>query len=236
MSYADLTQEELIAAYKVASSSFAQAEGMEKGIKVILNAAYGATSNEYFRFYDDRLAEAITLSGQLSVRWIARVLNAFLNRTLGTEGRDYAIALDTDSCYLNLEDVVARACEVENVQDIVAWLDKLSKQRITPVINQGFQELAELMNAFEQKMHMKREGIANKAIWTAKKRYIMNLYNEEGVAFDEPEVKIVGIEAVRSTTPEVCRDQIKEALRVIMNEGEPQAVAFIEVSKSTATR
>lgn len=225
--YSSLSNDELVAAYKRAGADFAKAEGMEKGIKVILNAAYGATSNEYFRFFDDRLAEAITLSGQLSVRWVAGELNAFLNHTLGTEGVDYAIALDTDSCYLNLEAVVARACKLNDTHDIVNWVDKLAEKRIQPVIDRAYEELARMMNAFDQKMKMKRETIANKGIWVAKKRYILNSYNDEGVAYEEPEIKITGIEAVRSTTPEVCREKIKDALRVVMNEGESATTAFI---------
>jgi len=76
--------------------------------KVCLNSAYGALGNEYFRFFDIRQATAITTSGQLSIRWIENKLNAYMNRILKTKDKDYAIASDTDSIYLSLNELQQR--------------------------------------------------------------------------------------------------------------------------------
>jgi len=199
--------------------------------KVQLNSAYGALGNEYFRFFDLRQAEAITLSGQLSIRWIENKLNGYMNRLLNTEDVDYVIASDTDSIYLNLgplvEKVYGEKARATATEKIVDFVDRVCQQKLEPFIDKSYQELADYMNAYDQKMQMKREVIANKGIWTAKKRYILNVYDSEGVRFSEPKLKMMGIEAVKSSTPMSCREKIKEALKIVMNGNENQLQEFI---------
>ena len=198
--------------------------------KVQLNSAYGALGNQYFRFFDTRQAEAITLSGQLAIRWIEKKLNSYLNKLLKTEDIDYVIASDTDSVYVNLGPLVhmiyASKGETK-VETIVDFIDKACTEKLEPFIERSYQELANYMNAFDQKMHMKREVIANKGIWTAKKRYILNVYDSEGVRFAEPKLKMMGIEAVKSSTPMSCRTKIKEALKIVMDGTETELHEFI---------
>lgn len=186
--------------------------------KIQLNSAYGALANEYFRWFNFNHAEAITTSGQLSIRWIEKKMNLFMNRLMKTEGRDYVIASDTDSIYINMGAVV-KALNVDDKSDheICKMIDKFSEQKIIPYMEQSYIELADMMAAYQQKMQMKRETIANKAIWKAKKMYIMNALDIEGVVYKEPKLKLQGIEAVRSSTPQVCRDNIMNAIKVIMN-------------------
>jgi len=198
--------------------------------KIQLNSAYGAIGNQYFRYYNLQNAEAITLSGQLSIRWIEKKMNAYLNKILKTDGEDYVIAADTDSIYLNLGpfvDKVYRGREKTNDR-IVAFLDKVCQVEFEKFIEGSYKELAEYVNAFDQKMFMKRETIADKGIWTAKKRYILNAWDIEGVRFTEPKLKIMGIEAVKSSTPAPCRQKIKDALKVIMTKTNDDLIQFIE--------
>jgi DNA polymerase elongation subunit (family B) len=199
--------------------------------KVQLNSAYGALGNEYFRFFDLRQAEAITLSGQLSIRWIENKLNGYMNKLLNTEEVDYVVASDTDSIYLNLgplvEKVYGEKTRSTATEKIVDFVDRVCQQKLEPFIDKSYQELADYMNAYDQKMFMKREVIANKGIWTAKKRYILNVYDSEGVRFAEPKLKMMGIEAVKSSTPMSCREKIKEALKIVMNGNESQLQEFI---------
>ena len=198
--------------------------------KVQLNSAYGALGNQYFRFFDIRQAEAITLSGQLSIRWIEMKLNGYLNKLLKSEGVDYVIASDTDSVYVNLGPLVDMVYGSKNqaqIEKIVDFIDKACTEKIEPFIDKSYQELADYMNAFDQKMQMKREVIANKGIWTAKKRYILNVYDSEGVRFAEPKLKMMGIEAVKSSTPMSCRDKIKESLKIVMNGDEQKFQEFV---------
>jgi len=198
--------------------------------KIQLNSAYGAIGNQYFRYYNLANAEAITLSGQVSIRWIENKMNQYLNTILKTEGEDYVIASDTDSIYLNLGGLVDGVYKGREKTDesVVRFLDKVCQTKFEPFIEGSYQELAEYVGAYEQKMIMKRENIANKGIWTAKKRYILNVFNSEGVQYAEPKLKVMGIECVKSSTPGACRDKIKECLKVIMNDGEEAAQDFIK--------
>jgi DNA polymerase elongation subunit (family B) len=197
--------------------------------KVQLNSAYGAIGNQYFRFFDIRMAEAITLSGQLSIRWMERKINDYLNKLLKTKDEDYVIAGDTDSLYIRFDNLVDSVFGNEEVETekVINFLDKVAQQKIEPFIDKSYQELADVMNAYEQKMFMAREVIADKGIWTAKKRYILNVYDNEGVRYAEPKLKMMGIETVKSSTPAVCRSALKEAIDVIMNQDEQSAQDYI---------
>jgi DNA polymerase elongation subunit (family B) len=198
--------------------------------KISLNSAYGAIGNQYFRYYKLENAEAITLSGQVAIRWIEAKLNKYMNKILKTEDVDYVIASDTDSIYLHMGPLVESVYKgrEKTTESIISFLDKVSKVELEKYIEGCYQELAEYMNAYEQKMQMKRENIADRGIWTAKKRYIMNVWDSEGVRYSEPKLKIMGIEAVKSSTPAPCRKMIKDALKLMMSGTEDDVIKFIE--------
>ena len=197
--------------------------------KIALNSAYGAIGNQYFRYFDVRHAEGITMAGQLTIRWIERDVNEFLNKLLKTKSVTYVVASDTDSIYIRLGEVVNKIFkDKSDTRKIVRIMDKFCNETIQPEIDKSFDKLAKYVNAYEQKMIMKREVIANKGIWTAKKRYILNVYNDEGVELKQPKLKIMGIEAVKSSTPAPCRAKIKEALNLIMTKDESALIQFIE--------
>jgi len=197
--------------------------------KIQLNSAYGAIGNQYFRYYNLANAEAITLSGQVSIRWIEGKVNQYLNKLLKTEDHDYVIASDTDSIYICLDLLVRSVFNDPDIskERIVNFLDTACKERIEPFIDRSYKELADYVGAYEQKMFMKRENIANKGIWTAKKRYILNVWDSEGVRYEKPKLKIMGLEAVKSSTPAACRTAIRDCMTVIMNKDEEQAQEFI---------
>ena len=196
--------------------------------KIQLNSAYGAIGNEWFRYFNVDMAEAITLSGQLSIRWIADKLNEFMNKTVGTEDYDYVVASDTDSVYLRLGNLVDKVCLGRTKQQIVDFLNKASEEIILPFIKKQYDELATTMNAYDNKMIMDRECIADKGVWTAKKRYMMRVHDSEGVRYEEPKTKIMGIETTRSSTPQVVRDSLKEAINLILTSDENTVISFIE--------
>jgi DNA polymerase elongation subunit (family B) len=193
---------------------------LQMAMKIALNSAYGAVGNAYFRYFDLRIAEGITTSGQLSIRWMSNKLNGLMNKTLKTTDVDYVIAIDTDSIYLSLENLVETTCVGKTTEQKIKYMDKVCEQVFQPFIDKGYQELAEYMNAYEQKMQMKREVLADKGIWTAKKRYILNVHNSEGVQYAEPKVKVMGLEMVKSSTPSVIRDKLKDSLQVILHQDE----------------
>jgi len=212
----------------------ARCNNIQMARKIQLNSAYGAIGNQYFRYYKLANAEAITLSGQVSIRWIENKMNAYLNNILSTEEVDYVIASDTDSIYLNLGPLVDKflASKSGDKTTVVGLLDKICQEKLEPFIESSYQELADYVSAYEQKMFMKRENIAERGIWTAKKRYILNVWDSEGVRYADPKLKIMGLEAVKSSTPAPCRTMIKEAINIIMNGTEDDVIKYIEDSRT----
>jgi DNA polymerase elongation subunit (family B) len=215
---------------KELEKEIARCNNIQMAKKISLNSAYGAIGNQYFRYYKLENAEAITLSGQVSIRWIETKMNAYINKLLKTEDVDYVIASDTDSIYLNMGPVVDAVFKgrEKTTESIVSFLDKVASLELEKYIEGSYQELADYVNAYDQKMQMKRENIADRGIWTAKKRYILNVWNSEGVAYTEPKLKMMGIEAVKSSTPAPCRQMIKDGLKLMMSGTEEQVIEFID--------
>jgi len=206
----------------------ARYDNLQLAKKVSLNSAYGAMGSQYFRFYDLRQALAVTLAGQLSIRWIENKINGYMNNLLKTQDVDYVIASDTDSIYLRLGELVDKVYTKEkDTGKVIAFMDKVCEDKLQPFIDQSYQELASYVNAFAQKMQMKREGLSNKGVWTAKKRYILNVYNNEGVQYSEPHMKIMGLEVVKSSTPAFIRERMKETIRLIINTDEETVQSYI---------
>ena len=205
-------------------------ENIQLAKKISLNSAYGAIGNNWFRYFNLRNAEAITTSGQLAIRWIEKALNIYLNKIIGTENKDYVIASDTDSVYITFDALVRKSFKNGNppTDSIVNFLDKIATNKIEPFIDVSYQALAKMVNAYDQKMVMKREVIADKGIWTAKKRYILSCWDIEGVRYKDPKLKMMGIEAVKSSTPAPCRDKIKGAMNIIMTGDEKMLNTFIQ--------
>ncbi len=212
------------------SAEIAKLDNMQMAKKIQLNSAYGALGNQYFRWFDIRYAESITLSGQLSIRWAEKHVNDWMNKTLGTEGEDYVIACDTDSMYITLDRLVDKTFEgkTPTTDNIIDWMDRAAEKIIEPYIDKVYNKLATYMNAYEQKMFMKREALADKGIWTAKKRYALHVFDLEGTRFKEPYMKIMGLETQRSSVPLICRDNMKKAIRIIMEQDQNSLLDFVE--------
>ena len=215
---------------KALEKEIARCNNIQMARKIQLNSAYGAIGNQYFRYYKLVNAEAITLSGQVSIRWIENKMNGFLNKILQTEEVDYVIASDTDSIYLNMGPLVDKflSHKSDDKTKVVQLLDKICEDKLEPFIEQSYTELADYVSAYEQKMIMKRENISERGIWTAKKRYILNVWNSEGVQYSEPKLKMMGIEAVKSSTPAPCRTMIKDGLKLMMSGTEEEVIDFID--------
>ena len=215
---------------KALEKEIARCNNIQMARKIQLNSAYGAIGNQYFRYYKLVNAEAITLSGQVSIRWIENKMNGFLNKILQTEEVDYVIASDTDSIYLNMGPLVDKflSHKSDDKTKVVELLDKICEDKLEPFIEHSYTELADYVSAYEQKMIMKRENISERGIWTAKKRYILNVWNSEGVQYSEPKLKMMGIEAVKSSTPAPCRTMIKDGLKLMMSGTEEEVIDFID--------
>jgi DNA polymerase elongation subunit (family B) len=219
---------------KALEKEIARCNNIQMARKIQLNSAYGAIGNQYFRYFKLANAEAITLSGQVSIRWIEEKINKYLNKILKTDDVDYVIASDTDSIYLNMGPLVETVYEgrEKTTESVVSFLDKVAQVELEKHIESCYQELADYVNAYDQKMQMKRENIADRGIWTAKKRYILNVWDSEGVRYEEPKLKMMGIEAVKSSTPAPCRQMIKDGLKLMMSGTEEQVIEFIDKCRS----
>ena len=211
------------------TKEIARYNNIQMAKKISLNSAYGAIGNEHFRYYRLANAEAITLSGQVSIRWIENRMNQYLNKLLSTDKEDYVIASDTDSIYLNLGPLVNKffGNKSGDKAAVVTILDKICQEKLEPFIERSYQELADYVSAYDQKMQMKRENIADRGIWTAKKRYILNVWDSEGVRYKEPKMKIMGLETARSSTPAYFRDKLYAAFKIIIGKTNDELINFI---------
>lgn len=206
----------------------ASLKAKQQAYKILANSGYGALANKYFTFFSIDLAMSITLSGQLSIKWVAKALNEFMNELMETEGKDYIIAVDTDSNYLNCGPLVDKLFPNETDKTkIINFLDKFAETKCQAVIDKAFSELAKKMNAFDPCLKMKREAIAEAGLWTGKKRYCLNVLDDEGVRFEKPKMKATGLEVKRSSVPEICRKALSDCLEIILTKTEDDLVAYV---------
>lgn len=205
----------------------ARYENQQMAIKILLNSLYGALGNKYFRYFDLRVAEGITLTGQTVIRWAERSVNEFMNKIVGTTNKDYVIAIDTDSVYVNFGPLVDKYVKDNQVDNIA----QICKDQFEPMLEKSYQKLYETFNCYMPRMEMDREAIADRGIWTAKKRYILNVHDNEGVRYAEPKLKIMGIEAIKSSTPSACRDALKALFKVIVTGDESATQKAIQTFK-----
>ena len=224
--------------YAVLTRQIAAYHNQQLVRKVNLNSSYGAIGSNYFRYYDVDMAEAVTLTGQFVIRDVAKAVNAYLNKLFKTS-EDYIVASDTDSIYVCLERVVNKYKEhkpTASMSNCVTMLDQFCADRIEPVLVKSFASIAEYLHVAVPCLTMGREVIANKGVWTAKKRYILNVCDNEGVTYREPRLKIMGIEAVKSSTPAVCREMITDVLKLFMNQTQEDVWAYIKAQREVFGR
>lgn len=220
--------------YYAIEREIAHAENMQLAIKILLNSLFGASGNRFFRYYAIEIAESITISSQYVIQWAEKHINGYLNKILNTNNEDYVIAIDTDSTYVAFDKLVRAVFgEVDRkdeaqVSKVIDFLDKVSKKIESEVLAPAFEQLAINTNSFDNRIVMKREAIADRGIWTAKKRYILNVRDNEGVRYTEPELKVMGIEAIKSSTPAICREAFLELFKILINGSELETREYIE--------
>lgn len=203
--------------------------------KVNLNSAYGALGSNYFRFFDVDMAEAVTLSGQLTIQLIAKDVNAFLNKIFKTKNEDFIIASDTDSIYVRLEklaDIFQSKKPNASTKEIALMMKEFGDAQLQPLINKTFERLATYLNVANPCMSMAREVIADKGVWTAKKRYMMNvLIKDKTESFEEPKLFVKGIETQRSSTPAYAKKILKRGIELMLRGTELELQTHITKSR-----
>ena len=213
---------------QIADRTITKLNTQQMAIKIMMNSLYGALGNRWFRYYDVRMAEAVTTCGQVAIRWAEKAVNKYMNELLGTD-EDYVIAIDTDSLYINFAPMVEKMGLGEDKTKTVNVLHEIVEQKFEKVVAAAYEELAQYTNAYENKMVMEREVIADVGVWTAKKRYVLNVHDNEGVRYATPQLKIMGIEAVKSSTPASCRDALKGLFKVMMTQTEKDTQKAIQL-------
>jgi DNA polymerase elongation subunit (family B) len=223
--YADTGNEEL-------QKEISRLNNLQMAMKILLNSAYGACGNPWFRYYDLRIAGGITISGQLSIRWIANKLNEMFNGLMKNDITDRIVLIDTDSVVLTVEDLIDKFYPNKTDEQTIRFMDRFAEDKIQPFINKSYQELADYMNAYEQKMVMKRENLVDTMISVSKKRYFMSVHNSEGVQYKEPKLKIMGLQMVKSSTPAVIRDKLRDSLKTILYGSESDVQQYCDKIKT----
>jgi len=203
-------------------------ENKQMATKILLNSLYGAMGNRWFRYFDLMVAEGVTTTGQAVIQHGEKAVNKFLQKAMGDD-KDRVIAMDTDSLYVGVGDIVNKFCK----DNPIDFLNKFGEEAIEPVLKKAYDKFAEDSNAYKNRMVMGREVIADRGIWTAKKRYILNVFDNEGVRYAKPKLKVMGIEAVKSSTPMICRDAMKEMFKIIVQGDEKKTQDAIKTFKDT---
>lgn len=210
---------------KKLENEIATMDNQQMAIKILMNSLYGALANKYFRYFDQKIAEGVTTSGQRAIKTAEKAVNDEMQEILGTKD-DYVVAIDTDSVYINMSQLV----KMHNPKNPVNFLDAVC-EHFENKIEEAYAALAEETGAYENRMVMKREVIADRGIWMAKKRYILNVHDSEKVRYAEPKLKMMGIEAIKSSTPQIVRERMKECFKVIIEGTEDDTQAFVRKFK-----
>lgn len=228
--FTNLSDDELLKLYENKKKEASQLHNKQMSIKILLNSLYGACANPYFIYFRPTIASSITKTGQLSVMWAEKAINEYINRVLKTENVDYVLYCDTDSVYVNFAPLLEKTFGDKKItlEQGEAFIDKVCQSRISEVISRGYDDLSQTLNSYRQAMSMKREKINNRGLFIAKKRNILSTLNSEGVHYSIPKISVTGVEAVRSTTPAICRKKMMEGYEIIMNKTEKDLQQFVE--------
>jgi DNA polymerase elongation subunit (family B) len=203
-------------------------------LKVRINSAYGAIGNQHFRFYKREMAEAITLTGQVLLKLIDEMSNSLINNIVGNETPvDYVVAQDTDSNYIVLNDIVKKFVKKgATTEETIEFLDRYHKKYIAPEIKRVTDDMQNDMNVYEHRLKFVRDVIADEGIFLAKKRYALQVWDAEGVRYDKPDLKVMGIESVKSSTPQFCKGKINHSISIILNGGNEELISYIKESRN----
>ncbi len=230
--YSHLSDEELKKQYEIINKEVAKYNNFQLAKKILMNSLYGAMGNEGFRFFDPRIAEGITISGQYFIRSVGNSIDSYISK-LTKSAEPSTFYQDTDSCYVTLQPIVEKFVLPKmgadyDVHKVIDAMDKISNEKITPAINAACDDIAKYTNSLKQLMNFKREALADRGVWTGKKKYALNVYDNEGVRYSEPKTKVMGLEIVRSSTPAPIRKMLKDAVKIVLEGSEKDLQSKID--------
>lgn len=190
---------------------------LQLALKVLNNSGYGAISQSGFIFFDNRIAEGITMTGRYIIQYVSFHFNKRLNDFFKTNAVNYIAYMDTDSSMFAVGNIVQKYYGDKTPEQIVEALDVLMEKHLRVFINEATDKIAEEQNYFKKTIFFKREKICSSGFWVAPKKYALKVYDNEGVRYKEPDYAITGIEVVRSSTPEMARKALKECVIHVIN-------------------
>lgn len=214
--------------YIAISNKITQLNNLQLAVKILINSCFGASANPHFRYFRQAIAEGITTTGQLAIQWGAKALNNTLNQINKTKDVDYVILIDTDSIVISLETLVENMCQGKTTEQKIAYIEKTCNQFFQQKMENAFEQLADYTNAYQQKIVSKTENIIDVMLAVSKKRYVMSVHNSEGVQYKEPQLKIMGLQMVKSSTPMAIRTKLKQSLDVILRGSQHDVQKFVE--------
>ena len=217
--------------YKRISNLISKFNNEQMAFKIAMNSLYGALGNAFFRYYTLENARAVTLSGQYIIISVGEFVKLKLDKMFKMD-YPWVIYQDTDSIYLSLEPIVDKFYSDKEFKEIVPVLSKICKEKIDPIINECCDDLQAYTHVKRNCISFKLEGISSNGFWTGKKRYALNVYENEGVVYNEPKIKIMGLEVVKSSTPLVIRDKLRSSVGLILNGTEEDIQNFVSEVKS----
>lgn len=229
-----MSDQELVEYLKLCDTKALQYKIEQESLKVLANGLYGAFGSKYFRYFNVDCAEAVTLSGQTTIDAAQNFFND-LAAGLSNSVKDRIFTVDTDSCFLDVSDIVARIKDKMpgggTEKEIVKFLDKLGETKFNETMEAGFAALQAKQNAYVNRLSMKREKIG-KCITVAKKRYVAKVFVNEDVWYEEPDISITGLESARSDVPKWCRDKLADTYGMLFDLSETTVQKHIADVKS----
>lgn len=204
-------------------------DATQNALKLIMNSFYGAYGNKHFRYFDIDIAEGITITGRVFIQYVIKKTNLYLNELFNTNNIDYVVFSDTDSMGITLLELIKqRGAENLPIKERIQLMDQFTEAHIKPFIDGLCKKFADYFNCTTLSVYdMKREVLADVGIWRKKKNYIMQIYDNEGVKYDPPELKVRGIQIRRSDTPIICRNAMEKCVDVLLNKSESELQGFI---------
>lgn len=205
---------------------------LQNALKVKINSLYGFLGNKFSRYYQVELAEGVTITSQLVLKNGADEVSKIISQYSGCKYEDVLIYGDTDSIYYSMESIVNKHMSGKPTEFIVDKLNQFHLAKIKPKIDDRINGLQQKLNCYIEQIKFVRDIISDISIFIAKKKYICSVWDAEGTRYKEPEIKLMGIESVKTSTPMFCRIAISDSIKTILYGTESEFHQFIKDTKS----
>lgn len=233
-----LSNEELENLISISSEKETYYDTEQLTLKLLMNSLYGCLGNKWFPLFNEDFAAAITGNGRYFIQKSANYIEKHL-QTLLPQDKEYVIYGDTDSFYFQIEPFMTKHQEKNpglDINEYVEWADQFEKKIIQPVVQKSINDFCDELNAYNQEVvGVEREVISDKTVFAAKKKYYSRVRDSEGTRFpaDDPYIKVMGLEIIKSTTPLWSKKYLKEAIPHILDKNETDLINWINSIKQT---